>query len=581
MRIAPRRALALLLGMAASLAASCSEEAGARGELVVVCHWSGLAGEDLRVFGAEYDTTPTLTRWASSALDKQDAAARKAPLTSQVASLLCGVGSELHGLLSLAEPGHESITMEVETVAERARRGGWRTLAAVSHAKYTVAGLGRGFDLWRAPELGEGQRDAAQVWASIEENLAAELERAPRVFVWLEFGDLWGDEWTRSDHADSFLDKRLQSFRGKGGAVDDAYAASDEERSLVQRLKRRLFRQGGGRARTELEASLIGARLGQLDGVLANLEDLARDTSAKLDWAVVCGDLRLASAGAGAVFPATNFGQEVPPGRQSIAVESAGRGDLSVSLNPLDGSFSLLGDGGQASSRGASLEGPGNLVFELSQRGTGLRLVLQGPACTPEGVRIGSTSLADSDICELQDKHGVDWPVDPETVAILEVRSLGGRRERVIVATGGEVRLLIEYFPPNRDLWTTLEGQGLEISEHATRADCVEVRGAGPFEFDLPARVPRERLGLALFVAGERVPAEQINYRGQRFAVRGRLELLFSPGIWLAPELCAAVSDSAVAPIAIELLDPVARSGGHKKQPRAERAFLRRLDPSE
>ena len=75
--------------------------------------------------------------------------------------------------------------------------------------------------------------------------------------------------------------------------------------------------------------------------------------------------------------------------------------------------------------------------------------------------------------------------------------------------------------------------------------------------FELPARIPSSRLGVALLLEGQRVPSSRMNYRGQVYSARGRVELGLSAGAWLDPRLRGEAPEGSDALVALELLDPI------------------------
>ncbi len=572
------RLLLLALGL---LFASCTAQESPQPRLVVVSVWSGVDGEQLFMGGAPYDTTPTLTAIAKGAAVEPLLPRASTP---ELGVLLTGLAPRENGLISIHEPGHARILPDLPTLAERASSAGWRTLASVSHAKFTLAGLARGFDHWQAPSLAQRSRSASQVVEAIEEQLAAELSTSQDVLLVLHFGDLREDSWLQSTETDAFFEQRIAPFRGKGGPVDEAFDATGEELSVVRRLKRRLFRQGAGPARSAVEASLYGAQLELLDGALASVAQVAKDADASLDWTILTRELWIATSGASDVFERSPAASEPQPELdQVVRVRNSTTSDLNVGLAATDATIEQLGLEPSASrvrsSRTVNLEGVGEVSFSASKRGASLQLSLQGTGCTTTTLWFGERSVSETDLCELNSRNSFDWPAGREAAAAFELRSEGGRRERILLSGSGEFELTLAFSPANPKLLSTLEAQGLAVREHSYRTDCAVISGSLPLEFELPLRVPSSRLGVALFVDGERVPGSELKYRGRLFSVPGRVELLLSPGTWLEPALRGSAPADARA--AVELLDPVAPLSSYDRLAPAERTFLQHQNEDE
>lgn len=583
MKIRGRHLLSLWAVMGLALSAACAgEESEPHAELVVVSVWSGLDASELFPLGAEYDTTPFLTKLSERGEGAGHLSAPLGTSSAALASFMTGLPVREHGLFSLREPGHERLAAGVTTLAERAREHGWYTMGAVAHAKLGVAGLGKGFDLWRAPSLEERQWSASAVVGSIEGELVGALASHERVLLFLELEDLRGDAWRAATEADAYFEQRMAPFRGKVEPVDEAYAAEDEEQSLVQRLKRRLYRQGAGPARAALEASIYGAHLASLDAALARVGGAAERAQASAEWLVLGGALDLRTADLASVWRLQELAPDGLPSQQ-LRVHNLTSRDLDLRLDARMGGVEP-GEG-EVSTPGRpvspqTIPGFGEVVLKSSLRGDELRLVLQGPSLSLERLWIGALPAAQSDLCELAARTSASWPAGAPT-PVLEVRAGGGRREELHLATAGSFELVLEYFPPSDELLEVLERQGLDAREHGLRAGCAVVRGEGAATFELPARIPSSRLGVALFVDGQRIPSSQMSYRGQVYSALGRVELGLSPGIWLDPELRSEEPQGSEAWVELELLDLMAAPVDYQLPTRAERALLERLDDDE
>lgn len=559
--------------VALALLAACG--GGRRGpELVVVSVWSGVDPGQLSLFGAPYVTTPEMNRLVNGGFRMAVWGEDELDATPVLASLLTGVPQPQHGLISIHEVGRERIFDDVPTLAEKARDAGWFTLGSVGSAKATLGGLARGFEVWRAPEIDDGTRAADEVLDAIEADLARALEEHERVFLLLSFDDFLGEDWLHSTEHDAFLEERMAPFRGRGGAVDDAYAAQDEEADVVRRLQRRLYRQGAGEAREALEASLYGARLARVDAALGRVREVSEGASAR--WAFFARKMRVNAPAVAGVFPLPELQLGEAPPTQKVRVESRVARQLDVEL---DAPAVETEASGAARERDAvvSFELPGEVTYTPASRGAGARLVLQGAACASGRVWLGARRFEETDLCELHPRSAPDWPEAANEPA-LDVRSLGGRRERVVVGGQGEVELVLEQHPPQAGFLEHFTRLELDASEHPLRPGAVVVRGEAPLEFDLPDRVPSVRLGVALRLEGARVPGERIRYRGRVFRLSGRLELLLSPGVWLDPRLRGGAPESEEVWAAIELLDELpAKTSTYRLTP-AEREYLARSD---
>jgi hypothetical protein len=255
--------------------------------------------------------------------------------------------------------------------------------------------------------------------------------------------------------------------------------------------------------------------------------------------------------------------------------------ELGVKASVRDSGLELASEeagAGAKASRAASLEGVGEVGYRLTTRGAELRLLLQGDACSMERTTIGGKPLVETDLCELHSRNSVDWPKEREEPPALELRALGGRREELAISGEGQVRLVLEYFPPNLELLARLAAQELEVAEHPYRADCAVITGKAPLQFELPRRVPSSRMGVALFIDGERVSGSRMKHREQVFSVPRRVELGLSPGAWIDPALRGVAPEDSQATVSLQLDDVMPPLPDYQLQTRTVREFLQRTD---
>lgn len=273
----------------------------------ILCVWDSVDIHQLHAFGAPHETTPVFTELAAEqGICSTAGVTSSTSSTASFATLLTArgvrtalssgvAGPEQHGLFSIRELGHDRIDAGIQTLAESYAAEGRRTLASVSLPQLDLAGLERGFDTWHAPEVssdGRG-RSAAEVVDAVFSELALALNSNEPVLLVLHFGDLRGTRWTKEGGHDAWLDQRLASWRGKGGPVDEAYAAfgrEPEEKSLLDQLKTRLLRRRDDERREALLESIYGARLGELDGALGRvLQEVKRVGRYEEAEVLVCG----------------------------------------------------------------------------------------------------------------------------------------------------------------------------------------------------------------------------------------------------------------------------------------------------
>ncbi|MFT7486640.1 MAG: hypothetical protein ACI9F9_002496, partial [Candidatus Paceibacteria bacterium] len=198
--------LVLLLGLSA-----CSEAPQRNLETRVLCVWDSWDG-DLSA------ATPHLNAWNEEGHLLFTPKCPTPSMSSALASFLTGMSVGGHGLRSIHELGSETLSPEVSTRAELFPDGA-RTLGSVSRAHFSLLGLNRGVDEWRAPEISQGAspRTAEEVWAVIEGSLETALAADEPVLLVLHFSDLAGDNWRDATPTQQQLEAGLAPWRGKGG----------------------------------------------------------------------------------------------------------------------------------------------------------------------------------------------------------------------------------------------------------------------------------------------------------------------------------------------------------------------------
>lgn len=215
-------------------------------------------------------------------------------------------------------------------------------------------------------------------------------------------------------------------------------------------------------------------------------------------------------------------------------------------------------------------------------RGVDLVLSLTRAGLGEADCTIAGKPLLDTDLPVLLARRSPPWPEDVEPPA-LDLRPKGSREVELVVPgpEGAEVRLVVESFPPEGSPYQPVEGDGLEIAPHPYRWGATVVRGVAPLTAVIPRRPSSTRLGIALFVDGERVPAARMRYDDCCFRAPDELELGFGAAIWVEPAYRGAPDPDGTELVAIELRDPLPPRENYTPPTPAERALLQRLDDDE
>jgi arylsulfatase A-like enzyme len=184
-----------LAACAVLLGAGCTRREPAPANLLIVTI-DTLRRDHVGFLGADPSPTPALDALAREAVVFEDAYS-VAPITLPAhTSLLSGLYPATHGV---RDNGAKVVPSAVQTLAERLKARGYRTLASVSAFVLDPAfGLDQGFERYRAPprSFGGVEINVAQIRAAeAVARLAAELERlraeSPAVpwFAWLHLYD--------------------------------------------------------------------------------------------------------------------------------------------------------------------------------------------------------------------------------------------------------------------------------------------------------------------------------------------------------------------------------------------------------
>ena len=615
----------LVLGLA--LLAACGEPPAREIETVVVCVWDSVDVERPEFVPAKPFDRPAFAPPAIDQLRGRDGLGsyfrpRTRSASGAFASLLTRSSIEEHGLRSVTELGGERISADLPTLAEELRAQGWRTLASVSEAHFGLSGLDRGFDVWRAPEVRDARRwrAASEVVAAIESDLDAALASEDPVFLVLYFGDLRDGRWKASAPPADRLEPWMRAWRHGDELVDGAFDGEDEESSVAERLRRALLRRTDDPRREALLNGLYAGTLAQLDGLFADI--LARVDESR-SWerrtAILCGGPAGDTPADGEPGPRRmapylregmwfeldglfeGWRDEPPrvdggpPEPLSVVASDQGLG-LSATAANLDGlrvhvkAFDTsvrdwgVRDGEELKQLRLATGAPRRLRFD--RRGAAFTLRLKHDELfqlSPSDIGVGGGSLAEADVPELVSSTSPDWPENAIVGPLLDLQSAGQRRLRGRVGgtAGARVEVLLESFPEDLGFPAGIECEGCSVIRHQRRPGAVWIKGGAPLEFLLPPRSPADRLGVLLKVDGQRISSSRMRYLERVLSAPDTLELGFSAGAWLQPELRAPMAEGQNARIRIDLLDELPLRADLELPSPAELEYLRKLDPDE
>ena len=601
---------------------------------VVLCVLDSVDGEQLARWSRSTETT---FRWA---LDWDSPGGsgygdsgggvfypRTRSASGNLASLLTGGTVSEHGLRSIHEWGGSSVAPGVTTLAEQLARDDSRTIASVAEAHFEAVGLGRGFDTWHAPAA-KGKRpsrSASQVYGAAAADLEAAFESEDAVFVLLHFGDLKFDRWRGREPSRAALEAKLGPWLGEE-PVASAFSSEDESRTLAERLRRGLLRRSDDPRRSALLEALYADALAEIEAQLRDLHALLERHGRLANSTLVsCGGpagvadsgpdpgarrrapWRLIGAGgtSGPWFEerSTPTPGDVAAWPYGLARERALQG---VEVSRVGEGFEGLR--GQLAADAAGLlpwrerdqvgakpgvervtlrfAGDGAERLFLDRRGAGFQLRLQHDdlfQLVPGDVRLGATTLARSDVPELIGSRSPDWPENAIVGPLLDLQQ-GPRRTlegRVEAQAGAQVELLVELFPEDLELAEGIACSEGTVERHPLRPGAAWIRATGPVEFTLPTRSPSTRLGVVLRLDGVRQPSSRMRYLKRVLSAPDVLELGFSPGTWLDPELRAPEQGLAGGRLGIDLVDELPLPAELGLPSPAELRLLRQLDADE
>lgn len=215
-------------------------------------------------------------------------------------------------------------------------------------------------------------------------------------------------------------------------------------------------------------------------------------------------------------------------------------------------------------------------------RGVDLALALAREGLDETDLSIAGKPLLETDLPVLLARRSPLWSQDAEEPA-LDLRPKSSRELELVVPgpAGAGVELVVESFPPEGAPDQPVSGNGIEVEAHAFRWGATLVRGQAPLTAVIPRRPSSTRLGIVLFLDGERVPAARMRYDDRCFRSPDELELGFGAAIWVDPAYRGAPRTEGTETVAIELHDPVPPRDDYTPPTPAERALLERLDENE
>ncbi|MEE8522677.1 MAG: sulfatase-like hydrolase/transferase, partial [Thermoanaerobaculia bacterium] len=135
-----------------------------------------LRRDHLSAYGYARDTSPHLRRLAAEGVVFETALAAHTNTGPSHASMLTGLYPQSHGVTRNREP----IRPELETLAHRLRRRGYRTAAFVSGWTLSdeATGLGSGFEVYD-DDVGRRERRAPETWRAARRWLGERYEEEP------------------------------------------------------------------------------------------------------------------------------------------------------------------------------------------------------------------------------------------------------------------------------------------------------------------------------------------------------------------------------------------------------------------
>jgi|GEM_PF-2255141 len=555
----------LFLGLALTSCAPRESEA----RTVVLCVWEGVDAQALEL---EESATPALAELAVGGELLRDFMPPTRSATAAFGSWLTGLPPEEHGLRSIHELGANQLRGDVPTLAESLREQGWKTLASVSQAHFSLGGLERGFDVWHEPERSEPRRsrEASEVADAVARDLEEALDSDQDVLLVLHLSDLRGRDWQSLDPSEELLERHLAKWRGQGGVIDEAFAAVDAEKSLGRRLADTLLRRAEDPRRLAMLRALYAEGLVRLDAELRAIIRSVADSGrlSKATFVVAggaAGDHEGEEPGTRARAPLLRHGAGVEWSKwiDTRRVSLGAEGEAPERSRSVRVTLPTKGYGGMrvtATSPSARLVPAGELELaypdDSAQR---VEFVLAGEDSGGFDVRgasgafflrlhhpkiftmraislgLGRTVLDKCSVPVMLAPTSMEWPEDAMQDPNLDLQPAGGRRLAGTIRAGmrDRVQILVEYFPADPHLADGIEVESGGVERHAQRPGAAWIRGNGFMSFVLPPQPPSSRLGLALWVAGERVGGSRIRYIDRTFTAPDVLELGFSDGAWL------------------------------------------------
>lgn len=598
--------LPLALTVAALLVAACGGPTQSDANTVVLCVWEGADFEELKAYGAGFDSTPVLSELAVQGEVLEGFRPASRSMSASFASLMTAKDPAEHGLRSVHELGACQLAPEVETWAEQLGPRGWRTLGVASQAHFDECGLHDGFDIWAAPDNRVPARSlsAESVLKVLDPELEKSLSSDEDVLLVLHFGDLRGRTWEGLQPARKTLEHFLGEWRGKGGVIDEAFADTTSELSLGKRLSQSLLRRTDDPRKDAMLQAQYAEALRYLDQQLGRLREELVD-SGRLHKATIyvtggaAGDEAGEKPGPRETAPFIRFGPEtslMPWARSrteaSALIENSAQRerqievrssappfkDLEITLMAHSGEVRALDgqeDRDPAADRGEWILQPSeSMRAKLFGYGGDFTLRLRHPqifALSPESVGVGALTYDKADVPMLLAAKSPGWPKNALSEPVLDLQPAGGRRMTGTLNSRMEerVEILIELFPPNPEFIAGIEIESGGVVPHDLRPGAAWLRGNGFMSFELPPRAPSERLALLLRVDGKPIAGSRIRYLDRTFVAPGSFELGLSSGVWLDEDLVGEGKPLFEPKLWIRLFDSQA-SSRPTKAPKAE-----------